>query len=400
MVQTVRVDELANRMVFVVGAPRSGTTWLQRALSAHPDVLVLPSETHLFSWGLSTLRDQAQGGLVTSPSTGTWFMPREDFQRAARAFADAAFGGYVQRTRPDALRVVERSPSHVWHLGLIADVYPDAWVVHIVRDGRDVVRSLVSQSWGPAEIGPAARVWAGAVRAARAAAPSVPRYLEVRYEELLADPSRFAEVFTFVGLPPLDAAMSQAELEAGRAVNVDPMRPEVASGKWRDEWSAADLAAFDEAAGDVLAAAGYPRLEARPPLAPKRASRRSRSAPPPALDMETGQRVVDRLLEDFAAGSTATLTDRMTPDAAIRCRQDGAAWTLLGQAGLERLRSELSPWGTPSHGDQQIAGRTWTAVLGHRSPGEQVVERLAQVTLTPDAQIAELRLTVFGGSHQ
>jgi hypothetical protein len=394
----VRVDGMANRMVFVVGAPRSGTTWLQRALSVHPDVLVLPSETHLFSWGLSTLREQVQGGLVTSPSTGTWFMPREDFRRAARAFADAAFGGYVDRTRPEALRVVERSPSHVWHLGLIADVYPDAWVVHIVRDGRDVARSLMSQSWGPAEIGPAARVWAGAVRAARAAAPTVPRYLEVRYEDLLAEPARFAEVFDFVGLPPLDAAMSQAELEAGRAVNVDPMRPEVASGKWRDEWSAADLEGFEEAAGDVLASAGYPQLTARPSTAQGRAGRRSKP-PPLALDMEIGQRLLDRLLEDFAVGTTTTLDERMTDDVAIRSRQAGESWVLLGRAGLARLRAELSAWGTPCYGDQQIAGRTWTLALGHRAHGGPLTERLVQVTLTPDARIAELRLTVFDGTR-
>lgn len=400
MVQTVRVDGMANRMVFVVGAPRSGTTWLQRALSVHPDVLALPSETHLFSWGLSTLRDQAQGGLVTSPSTGSWFMPREDFQRAARAFADAAFGGYVQRTRPEASRVVERSPSHVWHLGLIADVYPDAWVVHIVRDGRDVVRSLVSQTWGPAEIGPAARVWASAVRAARAAAPHVPRYLEVRYEDLLADPARFAEVFAFIGLPPLDAAMSQAELEAGRAVNVDPMRPEVASGKWREEWSAADLAAFDECAGDVLALTGYQSVDARQPTLPPRRRPWSRSRRPLPLDMEVGQRLLNRLLEDFAVGGTATLDDRLVDDATIRWRQGSTSWAMLGQAGLERLRTELSPWGTPSYGDQQIAGRTWTLTLGHQAPGGQLVERLAQVTLTPDARIAELRLTVFDGSRE
>lgn len=387
---------MANRMVFVVGAPRSGTQWVQRGLSAHPDVLVLPSETHLFSWGLSVLRDQAQGGVVGSPSTGSWFMPRKDFQQAARAFADAAFGGYVQRTRPAALRVVERSPTHVWHLGLIADVYPDAWVVHVVRDGRDVVRSQMAQAWGPGDISTAAQRWAGALRAARAAAPSVPRYLEVRYEDLLADPRRFAELFSFVGLPPLDAAVSQAELESGRAVNVDPGHPEVAAGKWRAEWSAADLAAFEEVAGDVLTASGYPHVEPQPRAA--RRLRRARGTAPQALDLEAAQRLVDRLLEDLAAGTTTTVERHLAEDAKVRFRAGSGSWALLGPAGLQRLRDELDAWGTPEYGDQLVSGRTWTVALGHRSPSGELVERLAQVTLTPAAQIAELRLTVFGGS--
>ncbi|MGZ6801709.1 MAG: sulfotransferase family protein [Nocardioidaceae bacterium] len=180
--QVVRTSDspLQGRLVFVVGAPRSGTTWLQRALGAHPDVLVLPSETHLFSAGISQLRDQAQGGHVGSPSTGTWFMTAAAFAGAARAFCDAALGGYVQRVQPEAERVVERSPTHVWHLGLIADVYPDAYVVHIVRDGRDVVRSQVAQDWGPSTVQDAAAAGASALRRARAAAPRLERYLEVR----------------------------------------------------------------------------------------------------------------------------------------------------------------------------------------------------------------------------
>lgn len=389
---------LADRMVFVVGAQRSGTTWVQRALSAHPDVLVLPSETHLFSWGLSTLRDQAQGGLVGSPSTGTWFMPAVEFHAAARAFADAAFGGYVSRVKPDALRVVERSPTHVWHLGLIADVYPDAWVVHVLRDGRDVVRSQVSQDWGPSEIGPAAEMWASAVRAARAAAPSVPRYLEVRYEELLAEPARFADVFAFLGLPALDAAVSQATLESGRAVNVDPAHPEVAAGKWRAEWSQADLAAFEDAAGDALALAGYSAAEvprrtrrARALRLPRRRAKRTA----PTLDVETAQRIVNRLLEDLGEGRTSSLAEHLAPEAVIRSRRDGDTWAQLGEAGLVRLREELVPWGTPVHGDQKVAGRTWTLVLGHRSPDGDPVERLVQVSFTPTAKVSELRLTRF-----
>lgn len=102
---------LQDRLVLVVGAQCSGTTWVQRAVAAHPDVLAIPSETHLFSSAMSVLRDQAQGGLVRSPATGTWFMPREDFAAAARSFCDAALGAYVTSTRPDAARVVERSPA-------------------------------------------------------------------------------------------------------------------------------------------------------------------------------------------------------------------------------------------------------------------------------------------------
>lgn len=406
------MTDLHNRLVLVVGAPRSGTTWVQRALAAHPDVLAMASETHLFSSAVSVLRDQAQGGLVGSPATGTWFMPEEDFNRAARAFCDAALGSYVDRTHPDALRVVERSPTHVWHLGLISALYPDAWVIHAVRDGRDVVRSQVAQSWGPSDIGSAAAMWASAIRSARAAAPRIPRYLEVRYEQLLARPGRVTELFDFLELPPLDSALAQSELESGRAVNVDPTRPDVAAGKWRRDWGPEDVEAFESAAGDVLLEAGYAlepaQVTSRPPAAPTAPPRRrrGRSAPPPparrvpaGLGPEQAQRLVDGLLAGLAAGDTAPLLAVLRPDAVVRVQHGTQLWSLLGTAGAERLKTLLAqepPWGTPVRGDQHVAGRTWTLVVAHAGAGDATVERLVQVTVSEELLVSELRLTRFG----
>lgn len=151
---------LSDRMVLVVGAPRSGTTWMQRMLSVHPDVIDLPSETHLFSSGISVLRDRVQGGHVGSTATATCFMTDAEFAAAARDFADAAFGAWLSRTRPNAKRVVERSPTHVWHLGLIGAVYPEARVVHIVRTDATSSARRWRRRGGASEIGLAASQWA------------------------------------------------------------------------------------------------------------------------------------------------------------------------------------------------------------------------------------------------
>ena len=401
---------LHDRMVFVVGAPRSGTTWLQRMLSVHPDVIVLPSETHLFSVGLSQLRDQTQGHLLHSGSTATWFMTDVEFNAAARRFADAAFSSYVQRVRPAAARIVERSPSHVWHLGLIADVYPDAWVLHIVRDGRDVARSQVAQSWGPSELEHAARQWASSVHAARAAAPRIPRYLEVRYEDLLAKPAAIRDVFEFLDLAVDDDDLDVAVIESGRIVNVDPTRPDVAEGKWRQEWTPEHVATFEAAAGDALDLMGYPRLPsllpAQTPPAVDRDRRRARDRrrpvrptrpavfrPAPERWQETVTAVVGALADaDSAAATTLFAPDiAFSADGAVgRWSGDGAAAT----AALQAYLTKTGPWGEVMRGDQHIDGRTWSILLTH-SQGEALTDRMLLITVGADATVERLEIRQF-----
>jgi hypothetical protein len=360
------------RMIFLVGAQRSGTNWLQRMLATHGDIVALPSETHLFSDGLAPLADRFQHGTPTSTTTGTIYMNRKGMLEAMRAFCDTAFLQLAELLDPGASRILERTPLHVHHLGLIKAIYPGAPVIHIIRDGRDVARSQVAQEWGPATMAEAAAEWASAIRDARAA--NVSRYVEVGYEDLLADPvRRVGELFEWLGLergPEVDEAV---RLESGVEFNVSRKRGGVAEGKWRatldhDEWLA-----FQEAAGDVLQDLGYPNLEpprSHPRTRTKvrhalgRASRVASSAsaalrPGPDASAEepvhfsltttqqymarVGQ-LVDDFLELVAVGDYAGVQRLITDDTQVtvcggstRCSQRGA----LGSEQLvEALRAD------------------------------------------------------------
>ena len=112
----------------------------------------------------------------------------------------------IRTLDPAATVVVEKSPAHSLHTDLIATYLPDAWFVHIVRDGRDVVSSLraASQGWGshwaPAEIKRGARLWRDTVLGARACA-ATGRYVEIRYEDLRAgEPEPLRRAFGACGL--------------------------------------------------------------------------------------------------------------------------------------------------------------------------------------------------------
>jgi hypothetical protein len=378
---------LRDRMVFLVGAQRSGTNWLQRMLATHPDVVSLPGETQLFTVGIATLAASVQHGTVGSTSTASIYMDRTDFVAAARAFCDTALSGVADRLRPGAARVLERSPNHVEQLGLISAVYPDAWIVHIVRDGRDVARSLASQRWGPRTVGEAAALWASSVRAARAAAPGFGRYLEVRYEALLANPRvELQNVLRFLGVdsspPTVDAALH----EAGVAYNTDARRPEIGDGKWRAEWTRRDLAAFSRCAGDVLVELGYdpdPGTPGRRVLGLGEATRRLRrrphgadvlSPPPrPHLPLEVRQRRVDALCAALSAGDVAAAAATLSDRARVRVvtvECDSQARAEQGRALLAAAAAAPgTTWGTQRRGDVHVAGAMFAVVLDHESKG-------------------------------
>lgn len=252
-------------MIFLVGARRSGTNWLQRIVNAHPDVVGVPSETYLFSRAIRPLTERFQHGAAGSLSLGVIYMERRAFLDALRDFCDAIFLGLLDALGPGAARLTERTPEHTTSLDLINDIYPDARIVHIIRDGRDVVRSLASQHWGPGSIRQAAEEWKESVEKARADGGSSESYLEVRYEALLAEPrTEIRRMYEHLDLEVNDEILDAALIEANVLFNLDPGYASVGVGKWVDRFSTADLAEFNSVAGPLLGELGYAEVAPGP----------------------------------------------------------------------------------------------------------------------------------------
>ena len=117
------------------GAPRSGTTLLRRLLDRHPEVCS-GAETKLFVPAAFNLAWLAQA----------YAIPRhelEEMRRSARsqaAFIDA-FAARVCAGSGKP-RWAEKTPQNIRHLDWILEHFPVASVVHIIRDGRDVICSM------------------------------------------------------------------------------------------------------------------------------------------------------------------------------------------------------------------------------------------------------------------
>lgn len=244
---------LKGKMVFSFGARRSGTWWLQRIITAHPAVAAVPSESFFFSHAIAPLMEAFQDIDRDAPSTGRIYAERELLLDATREFCDRIFAQFADRGTE---RIGERTPWHVEHLELMNALYPDAYYIHIVRDGRDAARSLTSMQWFTGSLEDAAAEWRRSVVAARDAERPA-RFLEVRYEELVSDPARLIPVlYDFLDLDADSEVLSAALAEARIELNTDS-QTSVGTEKWRALMSAEEQAVVLRAAGDALVAYGY-----------------------------------------------------------------------------------------------------------------------------------------------
>jgi hypothetical protein len=341
---------LGGRMIFIVGARRSGTLWLQRIVSAHPLVAAIPSETHLFSHGIAPLFELFQHSLRSSTTTGHVFVERAAAVDAARDLCDAVFGGFLD---PGVERLVERTPLHVQHLDLISEIYPDAQYVHIIRDGRDVARSLATQRWGPRELQEAAAEWRSCVLAAREARLPRDRYREVRYETLMEDLSpTIAELYAWLNLPADPELVQAAEAEGRIAANLGADPSGVRAAKWRESYTPAERDAFDVIAGDLIDELEYPRdvrVGAGPANRPaverlvvamRRAARLAARGRP----RQTGydQHFVDLFIDALRQRDRIKLGAVMTKDALVRVIAPAGTRSARGEDGLVLLSEVLA----------------------------------------------------------
>lgn len=129
--------------ILVVGAPRSGTTWLGNRLGRHPEVAYWEEPRPIWSTGHAWRGDDALAAADLSPA-----IARRIDDRFARFLVESG-----------RRRFCEKTPSNCLRLRFIAALYPDARVIHLVRDGRSVVASLLGMLERPPDSGRIAARW-------------------------------------------------------------------------------------------------------------------------------------------------------------------------------------------------------------------------------------------------
>ena len=255
-IASAATDRWRDRLVVVVGCGRSGTTWLEELWLSHPEVGGLSGHE---SWLFHQIRHLwREFGRQDAPGLAAW-LDRDTFVKAIRRYCDGVFAAAADRHAPGCRFFVEKTPVHSDRLREIAAVYPDAWVVHLLRDGRDVARSMSQVPFfNLRDPGEAAATWARVVSTIHADAASVPRFRKVRYESLVADPAGvMTGLAAWVGVDVDDGWRSSLATVAARRVSKHAgTATAIGAGSWRT-LSKRDLAAIYDRAGRELVSEGY-----------------------------------------------------------------------------------------------------------------------------------------------
>jgi hypothetical protein len=204
-----RVRTMAMAPVLLVGAPRSGTTWLQRTLLSLPECCG-GQESHALCTVAKVVEDFDRKAAMERPHGLAAHLTRPELIEQMRCFWLATMTPSIAAA-PTAVRLLEKTPDHAVHLDLARELLPEARVIHLVRDPCDVVASLMSASrrswgagWAPATVESATSRWIECVDAAEASGARFDsgRFLTIRYEDLQRDPrTAFTSILRLLELP-------------------------------------------------------------------------------------------------------------------------------------------------------------------------------------------------------
>lgn len=211
--------------VFLVGCPKSGTTWVMNQLAGHPR-MVIGGEGR-FAWRLAPLLVQAFRAFNEDQqkhhAAAAAMLGDADLLLSARQLADSMLLRYIESAAKDIgglLAVGDKTPQHSQNLGILDRLYPGCRFISIMRDPRDAAVSAVHH-FGKTDARPredylrhfVREVWPAAAVAVRRAGPG--RVLEVRYEDLHRDePGELRRMLGHIGVDASEAAV-RACMEAG-----------------------------------------------------------------------------------------------------------------------------------------------------------------------------------------
>jgi hypothetical protein len=277
--------------IFILGAPRSGTTWLGKAFDQHPDLACWAEISNIWMWG-NTQKTNDQ-------------LTENDLNPKIKGYIQKRFSDYLEKYQKK--RICDKTPRNCLRISFIQAVFPDAKIIMVLRDGRSVINSTKKELnrpktvpwkeaysrlkevpvwewsvflpritsrlkrmlgipldyWGARPPGwqewvnqysreaLLAKQWSETMEIAIAEGRKLPpeNYLEIRYEDLVSSPQeKIQEIANFAELDSPEPIINYARSTA------DPSR----TNKWKDSLDPNILQEIKEIMEPTMSKLGYP----------------------------------------------------------------------------------------------------------------------------------------------
>jgi hypothetical protein len=152
---------------------------------------------------------------------------------------------------------INKTPSYVFYLKELIQVFPNLKFIHCIRDGRDVACSVVTRPWGPKSYQDAAKWWKFSILNARECGRQYPAaYYEVKYEDLLTNTElTLKRLFSFLHVEDESSSLLKVYNEGKNDIRLMKSR----IGCWKDQFEDQDRELFWKNAGCLLFELGYSR---------------------------------------------------------------------------------------------------------------------------------------------
>lgn len=277
------------QVFFVGGQGKSGTTWLELLLDAHPEISCR-GEAH-FGDVLIPLLDrvfQEYRGFLHTNNAKFSELPgypadsTTGVANAARAWIRTCLQSQVDSSKKNSIKAIgERTPANIERVRELTDLFPFCRIIHVIRDPRDIAVSLWfhGQRTNPQAFDKQygslaglaehlAPVWAAAMRSARDFGNSVKeRYCEVRYEALQKAPGpTLGDLFRFLNVETSDDIVQRC-IDSASFAKVSGREPGAEDkgshfrkgivGDWENHLDDATRKIFRKQAGELLDDLGY-----------------------------------------------------------------------------------------------------------------------------------------------
>jgi hypothetical protein len=249
------------RPIFIIGCPRSGTTLLRLLLDSHRHISCGPETSFLTD--LKPILGHHWAHLKL------YGFPKAYWRQKIARFFETFQTEYAQKR--GKRRWAEKTPQYTPHLDFIMSLFPNCQLVHIIRDGRDVVVSYKDR-WGYRAALRSILEWRSYIIAAQSFGKQVgpDQYHELRYEDLVTNPeSTLRQLLDYLDEPwdeqMLSYMLSAHDVQPTYAAHIEKQRqPDDLSsfytsriGIWQQELPMSLQVVFRLWSGHLLKALGY-----------------------------------------------------------------------------------------------------------------------------------------------